>query len=119
MRNFFRSFIISKGFNFTFENFILNTAKIGIWGNSLNMIALSFLTSRAINCFEPESATSYNPYFNPFHSLIVLCLLNCHFVAALPLNEDSIMSVSEKNPFNTRFFNRENLPNFNCNYHFF
>ena len=41
---FFRSFIISNSFNFTFENFILNTAKIGVWDNSLNMIVLSFLT---------------------------------------------------------------------------
>ena len=109
---FFRSFIISKGFNFTYENFILNTAKIGVWGNSLNMIALSFLTSRAINCFEPETATSYNPYFNPFHSPIVLCLQNSHFVAALPLNNESIMSIPEKNPFNTRFYDRNNLPSF-------
>ena len=109
---FFRSFIISKGFNFTFETFITNTAKIGIWGNSLNIIALSFLTSRAINCFEPNNATSYNPYFNPFEYPIVLCLLNSHFVPALPLNDESIMSIPEKNPFNSIFFNREHLPTF-------
>ena len=72
----------------------------------------SFLTARAINCFEPESATSYNPYFNPFHSPIVLCLQNSHCVAALPLNNGSIMSVPEKNPFNNRFYDRNNLPSF-------
>ena len=109
---FFRSFITSKGFNFTYETFIFNTTRIGVWGNSLNMIALSFLTARAINCFEPESATSYNPYFNPFHSPVVLCLQNSHFVAAFPLNNESIMSIPEKNPFNTRFYDRNNLPSF-------
>ena len=109
---FFRFFIISKEFNCTFETFITNTAKIGVWGNSLNIIALSFLTSRAINCFEPNNATSYNPYFNPFEYPIVLCLLNSHFVPALPLNDESVMSIPEKNPFNSIFFNKEYLPIF-------
>ena len=87
--------------NFTFETFITNTAKISV--SSLYIIALSFLTSRAINCFEPNNTTSYNPYFDPFKYPIVLCLLNSHFVPALPLNDESVMSIPEKNPFNSIF----------------
>ena len=70
---FFRYFIISKGFNFTFENFILYTAKIGIWGNSLNMIVLSFVTLRSINFYESES----DPYQKSIHTKVRI-ILNKH-----------------------------------------
>ena len=77
--NFFRTFIINKGFNFSYDSFVSNTAKIGVWGNSLNIIALSFLTSRAINCFESNNSVSYNPFFNPYYFPIILVLQNSSF----------------------------------------
>ena len=110
--NFFRAFIINKGFNFSYDYFVSNTAKIGVWGNSLNIIALSFLTSRAINVFESNNCVSYNPYFNPYHFPIILLLQNSHFVCALPINDESLISLPESNPFHNRFFNRDTLPEF-------
>ena len=39
---FYRYFILRKGYDFSFEDFILQTMRLGEWGNSLNILTLSF-----------------------------------------------------------------------------
>ena len=75
----------------------------------MSTIWLSFLTSRAINCFESNNSVSYNPYFNPYYFPIILCLQNSHFITALSMNDESLIAVPERNPFTTRFFDWDNL----------
>ena len=72
-----------------------------------------FLDFSGNNFFESNNSVSYNPYFNPYYYSIILCLKNSRFIAALPMIDESLIAVPERNPFTTRFFDRKKLTR-NC-----
>ena len=108
---FYRYFILRKGYDFSFEDFILQTVRLGEWGNSLNILTLSLLTSRPIFCFQSAQSVQYNP-FNSTLDPIVLFLNDDHYVAGLRLNHNARIATPLSNPLLNRFWDTSYNPIF-------
>ena len=111
---FYKYFILRKGYDFSFEDFILKTMRLAdlvnglnLWGNRQYFNSL-FIDFSPYFYFETSQSLHYIP-FNSYLDPIVLFFNDAHYVAGLPFDPNARIATPLSNPLVNRFWH----PSFN------